>query len=72
MAMSASGLKTAIKSALTDLLGAPEDADKQDAAAEAFADAIVTYIQSNAAVTGTCVVGSGSSAGSWPVTGTVG
>ena len=72
MALSAAGLKAALLTELANL-GTVADASKQEAFAEAIANAVITYITTNATITttttGTATVGSGSSAGPWPVVG---
>jgi hypothetical protein len=63
MSMSASGMKDAIKSALQGADVGVIDDDQFDKATGAIAEAIVSYIQSNATVN----VTSGSSSGVYPV-----
>lgn len=72
MAMSESDLKNELKSEFQDIattLGLPVlNSTQLDLFCQAIADAVVNHIRTNAQATGTTVVSSGSSAGSWPTT----
>lgn len=50
MAMTVPGMKAAILAKLNSELGAAQDDTKRQSFANAIADAVVTYIQTNAAV----------------------
>lgn len=73
MALSASVLAGEIKSKLDALFGAAVDPGVQEDVLKAIAEAVVEHIQSSAivatTVSGNAIVAGGSSAGSWPVTG---
>jgi hypothetical protein len=73
MALSASTLTSLIKSKLDALFGAPVDPAIQQQVIQAISEAVVEHIQSAAVVattvSGNAVVAGGSSAGTWPVTG---
>lgn len=60
MALTAAGLKTAIKAQMDSTYGAATEPDSRDAFAEAMAAAIINYITANAVVTVTVVGGSSS------------
>lgn len=56
---------------IVENVGDVELAKFAEALAEGISNALVPYIQANAQVSGTTIVSSGSSAGTWPTTGTV-
>lgn len=71
MALSQSSLSTKIENEIKDLYGDPDDPQRLKDFCDAVAKAVVDEITQNAVVTGNANVSSGSSAGTWPVTGTV-
>jgi len=71
MALSKATMKSTIKAKMDSYMGAAEDDTKREDFAEALADAMLQILTAQAQVTGNTVVASGSSAGTWPTTGTV-
>lgn len=72
MALSKATMKSTIKSKMDTYMGSAEDDSKREDFAEALADAMLQILTAQAQVTGNTVVASGSSAGTWPTTATIG
>lgn len=70
MAMDIGNLGDEIKAEIEALYGTPQDSQRLQDFCDAIAKAVVLHIQNNAQVSssGTAVVSSGSSSGSWPTT----